>query len=249
MHTFLKTCSVLLFGAAGIAAVIAWGSGNRELGIIGANIAVAALACFFVLHFRRDKVPDFLKRRYKGYLERSGFCFCISINSENGIAFLDVPFQSRHAGSSVARIALRQKVFAWSAASREPFLTVEINCGPGAYGVARFLVAIPLDYQGKKLNLEVGASVRYPEGRGEMLRFRNGIPVPYNVRFGIFSQMLKKLVFLLPGHHFHIHSELTLTLMLPSGVAQTLPAGIESHTDIHWTVGDGESLTSGGPVG
>ncbi len=251
MHTFLKLISVLVFGAAGLTTAFAWVACDHVLRIVATPLAIGALAGFFVLHFRRDKAPNFLRRQYKRYLERSGFCFGILVDSREGVAFLDIPFQSRYAKPSIAQIGLRQSIDPLSAAGREPFLTVEIECGRGAFGVGHFPVAIPAKFQGETLRLQATASVRYPEGKGEMLRFRNGVPVPHNERLPSLS-VLGSLVWfvLLPWFVLFRRAGAgpTLNLVLPSGVAETLPEGVVPHTDTRWTLGDGDSLASDGPV-
>ena len=93
----------------------------------------------------------------------------------------------------------------------------------GIFGVGHFPVAIPAKFQGETLRLQATASVRYPEGKGEMLRFRNGVPVPHNERLPSLS-VLGSLVWfvLLPWFVLFRRAGAgpTLNLVLPSGVAE-----------------------------
>jgi hypothetical protein len=238
MHTFLKVTAVLIFGVAGIAAAIGWGFGDPLLRMLATPVAIVALGGFFVLHFRRDIAPDFLREQYKGYLERNGFCFCMSISTEQGVAFLNIPFQNRFAMPSVVQFALRQKSMHFMVPAQSPFLNVEIQCGPGAFGIAHFPVGIPLEFQGKKLRFEAGVSVNYPDGKGKMLRFRSGMQVPYNAQFSDLLWMLKNMTSFFLLHHTDLGPYLTTNL--PSAVAETPPEDKEPHTEVLWTLpGDG----------
>jgi len=219
MHTFLKTACVLVFGVAGMVALGAWGSGNNLLRVLATPTAILAITGFFILHFRRDLAPDFLRQQCKKFYERNGFCFFAWIDSKDGIAVLNIPFQSRYSKPSLAQIAFRQP-------NQQPFLTVEIECEPGASGIAHFPVAIPEHYQGKEVLFEIGATVRYPKGKGKMLRFRNGMLVRQDAchsKSWVMTGEIKSII----------------QQPLPSGVAEELPKGIEPTMETYWKLDDG----------
>ena len=54
---------------------------------------------------------------------------------------------------------------------------VDVLCEGGALGVTRLPWGIPEEYQGKIGSLDIAAAVRYPQGKGRMLRFRDGMQV------------------------------------------------------------------------
>lgn len=237
MHTFLKVFCVLTWGVAGITAAAAWSFGDRLLGVVATSVAAMAFIGFWGLHFRRDLAPDFLKQRYGQYFERNGFCFCVFVDSRDGIAFLKVPFQNRFAKPSIVQIALRQggSRVPFFEAGKRPFLMVEIQCGAGAFGVADFPVAIPSRHQGKSATFEIGVSVHYPEGKGTMLRFRDGNPVPHDAQFRSFSLVMGAIVTMLTRHMAHASSA-AITQILPSNVVERLPEHATSRTEVLWSL-------------
>ncbi|MBN2475470.1 MAG: hypothetical protein JXB62_12740 [Pirellulales bacterium] len=147
----------------------AWRVGSPACGIL-------ALLVFLKIHLREDAVPDFLARRCKNFFERDGFCFTVVPAVRAECCFLDVFFQNRYANRSEATVMVApSRGFILAAKLRR--VVVEIHCAPAAFGVARCRWPIPSKYQGKKQSLDVAATVRYPEGRGRLLRSRCGIYV------------------------------------------------------------------------
>lgn len=181
---------VLLFAAPATAVGWADGIGNApdwvSLAVRYAcpPLCVLALATFLAVHFRRDEAPDYLAARVGPYYNRGGFCFSVLPASDGGVCVLEVYFQNQHAGRCVGRVALRPaRGFLLGRAEIEP-VAAEIDCGPAAFGVARVPVGVPHALQGRQQRFEVGASVEYPEGRGRRLRFRDGIALRADSRFG-----------------------------------------------------------------
>ena len=86
-------------------------------------------------------------------------------------------YQCRYTGRSVAQVALRP------AGSSLSVYSPRIECGPAAFGVAKFAAAVPARHQGKKVSFEIGADVDYPLGQGREVRFPRGRAVRHNSQF------------------------------------------------------------------
>lgn len=137
---------------------------------------VLAFLVFLKIHFRKDEVPDFLTRQCGNFFERDGFCFAIVPVVDAGRCFLNIYFQNRYANRSAATVMVApSRGFIFAAKLQR--VVLEIDCAPAAFGVARCRWPVPAKYQGKKQSLDVAAKVRYPDGRGRLLRGRDGIYV------------------------------------------------------------------------
>jgi hypothetical protein len=92
-------------------------------------------------------------------------------------------------------------------------------------------------HQGKKLTLQIGASVSYPEGKGKKLRFREGSLLRYDAEFHSSSmEVLQVLYFFCGGLLFSFPT--SVTFRLPAGVAESIPAGQGQRTRTLWKLGD-----------
>jgi hypothetical protein len=83
------------------------------------------------------------------------------------------------------------------------------------------------------MSFEFGADVKYPEGRGELQRFRAG------VRVGATRQLTGRHQFLtliagLPLGLLATSRAAAATLTLPQGVAETEPADGGAYSEIIW---------------
>jgi hypothetical protein len=56
-------------------------------------------------------------------------------------------------------------------------VAVGISCDAAAFGKASIWWPVPEEAQGKEVSIDVAASVKYPTGRGRLLRFRDGLRV------------------------------------------------------------------------
>jgi hypothetical protein len=127
--------------------------------------------------FRRDKVPDFLKKVPGKSLERDGFCFKVLANPVKGRCYLDLYFQSRYERPSRAIVVLQPSKGFFLMRPGLASMTVEIDCPAGGYGMTSVPWPVAKKFQGKARWLDVGADVLYPEGRGKMIRYRGGLQV------------------------------------------------------------------------
>jgi hypothetical protein len=163
-----------LFGTpfAWMADTVDWPS---RIGFPAAGLAAAAILAWAMM--RKDKAPDLLRAKVGSYWERDGFCFAIQPAVTDRSARLDVYFQNRYERPCRARVILQpsQQFFL----NRRPVgsFTVEFECDGGAFGVLSLPWGVPGPFQGREQRFDVAASVEYPDGRGSMLRYRDGMRV------------------------------------------------------------------------
>lgn len=234
-------CAVVLI-AASVAAGLGWMTDRPHtmiwgLRIGGPLVAVLALGLLLKLQFRVDLAPDYLYERSKAYFNRDGFCFAVSSTAADGVGYIEVYFQSQRDAPCLGRVALRPARGFFLTRAKIETIICEIECAPGGFGVARIPVSIPAALQGKRLAFEVGASAQYPDGKGRRIRFRDGIFLRANTRFGdAFTTGLKVATVATGG----------ILLSHPAKVTLDLPVGVSEHVqptstpDIKtlWALGD-----------
>ena len=145
-------------------------------------VFVGAATLLLRLRYRKDLAPDYLRAKFGNYFNRDGFCFVVDASERDGACWLNVHFQNQYDRSCRAWVALRP---AKSKSSRpeEELISIEINCGRGAFGVASYPVAVPNELQGQPGLYDVGASVYYDEGKRKRLRFFDGQLFRTNANF------------------------------------------------------------------
>ena len=92
-------------------------------------------------------------------------------------------------------------------------------------------------YQGRKQAFEVGATAAYSEGKGRRLRFRDGILLRTDAQFynaigsalALGSTATGNLTLVTPA---------TVTMILPTDVAEHAPDALKPETDTLWRLGD-----------
>lgn len=242
MREFVKGIWVVSILIGFIATPFAWAD-DRPNAVtwsfrVGAPIlTVIAGVAFWRMNSRRDEATDYLSQLGLPFFDRGGFCFALVPRVANGVCSLDAFFQNRFERACRGRIALRP---ARGFFGRKKLDTIgyEIECGPAAFGVATVCLPLPHESQGKKQKFEVGASVDYPEGRGRMLRFRDGLALRGDSDFGDAFGTAVSVAGALVGT-FVLSSPATITLRLPTGVAEELPAHGASQIKTLWQLGDG----------
>lgn len=241
LREFLKGVVVLTVVVAFLTAAIAWGVDRPDeltwwLRIGAPIVAIAAFGAFLQIHFQRDEVPDFLYQSHGGYFDRGGFCFAIGVHDVGGVCHVEVYFQNRYDRPCIGRIALRPKA-GFFGRQKIDTIALEIPCEPAAFGVVSMPIPVPLAVQGKRQTFEVGASVKYPQGRGKMLRFRDGIVIRTNSNFGdAFGTTLA--VGALLGGNILIPQPATVELELPRGVLELPPRELQPEVKSIWRLGD-----------
>lgn len=205
---------------------------------IGGSLAVTfALGLLLKLILRSDRHPDYLRLRTKTSFDREGFCFDAGVSVKKGVALMTVYFQTQYDQHSEARVALRpaRSIFG----RRSPILPMyfDIDCPPAGFGVARVAFAFPSELQGKCQAFEVGATVRYPDGQGQQIRFHEGVLLRSNSDFvNVFHGVLAICAAVLGM--FILIRPTTIKLMLPQGVNHDIPELVEPEVIIMWQLGD-----------
>ena len=249
MRESVKAVSIFVLCISAVAAAFVWSDDRPTQSTwmwrIGLSLlAVGAIAVFLKVHFwfKADLAPDFLGKQCKAFFEQNGLCFSLYMVCEDGICVINAMFQNRYDRPRAARIALRPVAGVFGSAVgpfRNDFATIvfDISCGPGAFGIAGIPLPVTSRHQGKKLTLQVGASVDCPEGKGKPLRFREGSLLRYDADFhSSYMTTLQILYFFCGGLLFSFPA--STTLRLPSGVAESIPKGQGQRTRTLWKLGD-----------
>ncbi|MCA9072897.1 MAG: hypothetical protein KDA84_28435 [Planctomycetaceae bacterium] len=212
-----------------------WGFG------IGGGILIGlAMGLFLYLHFRRDLEHDYLHEYCNNFLNHHGFCFVVGCTAYDGIAFLEIYFQSQRDVPCVGGVSLRLETGTFSKSSSSRNIRCEMECPPAGFGVARIPIALAEKWQGKREKVQVGASVRYPEGKGHVVRFRDGVFVRANMDFRNSSAQNSMLGNIIADLYFALLGmpSVTTTIDFPTGVATEIPEHLSSQIEIFWQQGD-----------
>jgi hypothetical protein len=126
---------------------------------------------------KADRLPDFLWEIPGRRFGRGGVIFAFEVASRDGLCWMRLHYQNRFDGrAEVAVLLMPSQGFLLEKSQIEP-IAVQFSCGPAAYGIVSIPMAIGREYQGKQQSFDVGASVEYPEGTGELVRNGVGAPV------------------------------------------------------------------------
>jgi len=222
---------------------IAWGFR------IGAPIVAAlALALLLKLHFRVDVARDYLRDCTGTYFNREGFNFAFVATARDRVAYLVAYFQNQRDQPCIGRVVLRPaRGFFLTRTDFEP-IACEIACEPAAFGYVRLAIPIPVNLQGKRQTFEVGASAQFPDGKGQRLRFFDGVFLRTNTDFGSSFHSALAIVGVAAGT-IVLTKPATVTIELPAGVAPELPEDVPHEIVTLWRLGDPPlaRVTSGKP--
>ena len=187
--------------------------------------------------------PDLLREVTGGrkYLERHGFCFAPVIEMVAGRCVLSVFFQNRYAHPVTAKVAMQPplKSFRITRHAVAP-VSLSVDCPGGAFGVVRVPYPVPAQYRGWRMPFDVGADVKYPRGRGSLLRRRMGVRVGPARELRTSHNLLTAVgtLLLLCCGVIYLSSPASASLVLPTDAdepapgSETLPVGAGSHTDV-----------------
>lgn len=203
----------------------------------GAAAAMLALVAFVTMHFRADLVPDYLRDVDPNYFNRDGFCFAADATAVSGVAYLLIYFQNQRDRPCVGRIALRPARGFFMNRAPIQAITYLIECEPAAFGVARISLPVPKQLQGKRQSFDVGASVRYPAGKGKQLRFRDGIIIRTDADFEDSFATAIAVTSVMTGH-IVLHWPPAARVQLPTDVAEDLPGEPDFDIQMLWRLGD-----------
>lgn len=242
MSESVKAVASLVLILASVMTAVAWfldQPGPAQWGLrIGAPIVgVLAIGVILKLHLRADAVPDYLRKKTARYFNRDGFCFTCNMYPCNEICYLSAWFQNQYDQPCHGRIALRPARGFLSFRPRIDVIRFDVHCEPAAYGCAMIPVPLSRKFQGRRQKFEVGASVDYPQGKGQRLRFADGIFLRPDENFS--SEFTKALTVAgaLTGQ-FVMNRPATVRLVLPIGVAEELPEDVGPEVKTLWRLGD-----------
>jgi hypothetical protein len=214
---------------------------NAALRAASTTLVFLGVAVILWAASRRDRAPDFLRRRFGGYFERDGFCFVLRPNIEERVFVFNVYYQNRYARECCAHILLCR---AEGPPTSAPW-SVDVACEGGAFGVVRIPWGIPAAFQGGSHKLNVYAEVVYQAGHGQMLRYKEGAGVgaPPADSWSPVGILAKAILVLLAACGVHVWSSpASIAIVVPTGIAECLPDNISSSGKILWRPGDAEQF-------
>lgn len=203
----------------------------------GPITALLALGLILKLQFRADLQPDYLRPLIGSYFNRDGFCFGFITEAIDGVAYIVMYFQSQYDKPSLGRVAVRPARGFFMTRAKIDAITFEIDCPPAGFGTVRIAFPIPEKQQGKLQSFEVGASVSYPEGKGERVRFHDGVFLRSNSNFSS-SFNTAVTVAGAAGGSLILTRPATIKVELPDNVAEEIDDTIEPETKLLWQLGD-----------
>jgi hypothetical protein len=244
MRESIRAICVLVAVVAGCIACLAWGEDELEANhpflLYGCPvIAVAAVGWFVFDSLRRDRAPDFLKKHFKSFFDGGGLGFVIVPCEDRGVCRFEVYFQNRYERPCRATVGLRPASGLFNSQPFFPPVFIEIDCPGGAFGHTSCPVGVPYEAAGQVIAFSVGARVVYPQGKGRILRYRDGITLRYDHNFhSTFVSVFQGLALLGGGLLFSRPAGTTMTI--PYGVEEFVPIQARERTEIHWQPGDPE---------
>jgi len=243
MNESIKAVLGLIIAACVLAGIVSWlpGMTNQVSPVtwwfrIGCPLlAVICLVPLIWAQTRKDKVPDYLARISSRYFERDGFCFVVVPQVTNGNCTMHIYFQNRYDRPCSAQILIRGSSGLFSGRPELSDITLGLLCGSAEFGRSIIPWAIPQNLQGKTVSLSLYAGVRYPDGRGTLLRYRDGLRVgavgtdAWREGLQIAGAIGGALVISRPAR---------IKLTLPSGVSASKQEVIVADTKTIWKLGD-----------
>jgi hypothetical protein len=249
MQEFLKVLCVLGVMFGGTAAGVTWADRRPtptvwSVRIVATAVAGIGLVGFLVLHFRKDRAPDYLSALGGVYYDRNGFCFKISTDVIDGCCYIRITFQTRFERGCRATIVLKPAVV-FGVFERSDFVggVFEVDCPGGGYGVTTAPLPIPKAYQGKRETFAIGATVVFPNGKGRMLRFgsKGALVVRNDAEMkNRFYGRLANVAALTGG--IMVYAPARVTFTLPQNVAESVPESAIASQAIRWQLSDQSGL-------
>jgi len=210
------------------------------------GMRITSVVCFLVpigiaiwLSRLADPVPDFLSAISRKFFERDGFCFLFSVEKAASSARMAVYYQNRFTKPCNAKVFIGPTPKAFANLEGLPKFEFKVACGAGEFGKQSLAWSVPLRFQGKKILWDVAAQARFPSGRGELLRGRNGATVGDHL-VGTGEEAVRAVSGLvLSAAHLHASTRSArVELILPDKLEplHQKPADLQSQTI--WKLGD-----------
>lgn len=172
--------AIVIFGTlavVGIEMQIRVSPQNHKIALLIGTVTSALAVVLIAVSFRKDKAPDFLRKLAPRAFERDGFAFALVPRTARGSLQLSLLFQNRYSGACSARVVVKPQAGSKHARYKALNMALPVDCPQAGFGVCEVGWDLPQELQGQQVQLEVAASVVYPEGRGELLRFKEGMRV------------------------------------------------------------------------
>lgn len=206
-------------------------------------VAVLALVPIFKLNTRRDHVHDYLGDLSGSFFNRKGFTFSFEAMAIDGTAYMYAYFQNQYDQPCVGQIALRPVNKLFRGRAKIETIRYKIDCAPAGFGFARIAIPIPQDLQGKPLQFEVGAAAEFPDGKGQRLRFDDGVFLRTGTDFvnsiGTANAIVSSLnIFGLLMGSMNSTNPAFAIISLPKGVAEHVPDQRVPEVQTLWQLDD-----------
>ena len=218
---------------------------RMTLGIFGTMGAAGfGLAWLCAPRPLRSEAPDVLGQVAGGYFERDGLCFAPRLVVEDGLCWFTVYCQNRfaHPAHGTAWFVPMEGM-----RNRGPHevlpIAVDIGCAPGEAAAVSIPYPIARTWQGRIMVYDVFARVKYPDGRGAMVRGGEGSPVG-ELASDLF-ETLKTAGLLAVGVLSIPRGAASCELRFPDRVAEVVPAGVAPRREVLWEL---DVPTGGFPV-
>jgi hypothetical protein len=216
-----------------ILAMITWAGASVGPPVLWTVLTVLLVAAFIWLYRRPSPYPDLLGQVSRKYFERNGFCFSIGCVEAKGRCELIVHYQNRYANPAQAVLVLNRPRRSFRKAT-EPSVSIGFEYGGGEFGATRVPWAVDEQLQGKTDVLEVAADVRYPQGKGRMIRYRDGLRV--GTAKGANFQVAATVAAAMAGFIL-ISRPARVRLRYPTGVSQSVPDRAAIKSEVLWEPG------------
>ncbi len=242
MNESIKAILGVIIAGCVLFGIIAWMPFDVEQGsfmawsrVLCPLLAVICLVPLIWAQTRKNKAPDFLAHVSSRYFERDGLCFAITPHVEDSECSMHIFYQNRYSKPCFAQILIRSSSSLFNGRADLSDIRLGISCGPGDFGCSSIPWAIPKNLQGREVSLSLYAGVRYPDGRGTMLRYRDGLRVGsvgtdlWREGLQIAGAMTGALVISRPAR---------IKVKLPIGVNEVTDKEILADKKILWSIGD-----------
>ncbi|MCA9176291.1 MAG: hypothetical protein KDB14_17515 [Planctomycetales bacterium] len=245
-----KWILVLTLIPAAIGCYDAWTNGllaAQTQGVQYGTLAICVLCLAGLVKLARtaDKAPDYLAKilpRHSRYFDRDGLCFVLDVGvAADGACHLLLYFQNRHDRRCEAHLVVRAtRNYMKTSGTFVTPLEVYVECPEGGYGVTEIPLALPATAEGRELRIEFGMDVAYPEGRGTLLRFKEGSPLRTNGQFRHDSWTTNPFIrlCLALGGAFTWSTPPSLEFMAPEDLKGAPQKEAPPHTTILWQLGE-----------
>lgn len=147
----------------------------HKWGMVAACVGLGA-GLWYALRVE-DKMEDELGELTGGrYFEADGLCFMplVRLSDEKGHAEISLYYQSRHSGLCEAVIHLRPPANTFASHRGARDVHFAFMARSGAFGVVHQPIAVSPRARGETVEVQVAAAVRWPRGKGDVLRSGTG---------------------------------------------------------------------------